>query len=183
MVNFSVIIPRALSARAWSGSASGTGCIIFVQHARKCEVAKARLRESGIIGFHSPLRSDGWCRGRTTCYAYFPYSFLEAMQLSQKLKLSGPPGPTTRAPCLPRSASLTAQILAARAWMSFLGRTRRPPMFRGCRLGRPSEASLYDLRRRRRRRRWPRLPSEVEAEAVWPSSQRPSLLINWKKER
>ena len=68
--------------------------------------------------------------------------------------------------------------------MSFFGRDRRFPMFRGCKLGRPSKEeescapSLYDLRRRRRRRRWPPVVDEADTEAVWPSSQRPSLLIN-----
>ena len=46
VVNFAVVLPRAWSARAWSGSAGGAGCINFVQHAKK--VAEARLRDCGI---------------------------------------------------------------------------------------------------------------------------------------
>ena len=47
VVNFAVVLPRAWSARVWSGSAGGEGCINFVQHEKK--VAKTRLRDSGII--------------------------------------------------------------------------------------------------------------------------------------
>ena len=35
VVNFAVVLPRAWSTRAWSGSAGGAGCINFVQHAKK----------------------------------------------------------------------------------------------------------------------------------------------------